>query len=36
MDAGELAIHGLWNDIREGNVEFFDSQKNKFLPMSED
>jgi len=36
MDAGELAIHGLWNDIREGNVEFFDSQKNKFLPISED
>ena len=36
MDAGELSIHGLWNDIREGNVEYFDSQKNTFLPLVKD
>ena len=36
MDAGELAIHGLWNDIREGNIEFFDNQKNRFLPLVDD
>ena len=36
IDAGELSIHGLWNDIREGNVEYFDSQKNTFLPLVKD
>ena len=36
MDAEELAIHGLWNDIRKGNIEFFDNQKNRFLPLVDD
>ena len=36
IDAREITIHGLWNNIREGNVEFFDSQKNRFLPLVDD
>ena len=36
IDSKELKIHGLWNDIRDGTVEYFDSQKNCFLPLIKD
>ncbi len=33
VDAGDLTLHGLWNDIGEGGVEFFDPDTQKFQPL---
>ncbi len=31
VTAGELSIHGLWTDIGEGGLEFYDSKEKKFV-----
>ena len=33
IEAGELSLHGLWNDIGEGTLECYDSSKEKFTPL---
>jgi len=30
---GSLSLHGLWNDIGTGTVEFYDSESDAFRPM---
>ena len=30
---GELTLHGLWTDIGEGGLEYYDPQKECFLPV---
>ncbi|PWJ16499.1 carbonic anhydrase [Jannaschia seohaensis] len=30
---GELALHGLWNDLKEGALEIYDAQTNRFVPL---
>lgn len=33
VDAGEMTIHGLWNDIGEGTLEQFDPAAGRFQPI---
>ncbi|TCO73346.1 carbonic anhydrase [Rhodovulum euryhalinum] len=33
VEAEDLALHALWNDIGEGNVEYFDPEKGQFLAV---
>jgi len=28
-----LTLHGLWNDIASGGLEYFDAGKSRFLPI---
>ena len=30
---GSLSLHGLWTDIGEGGLEFFEAESQKFLPV---
>jgi carbonic anhydrase len=30
VEAGELALHGLWNDIAEGTLEIYDPTLDRF------
>jgi len=32
---GELSLHGLWHDIGEGRLEFYDSVSGAFIPVGE-
>lgn len=34
LENGTLTIHGLWNDIGEGNVEYYDAEKKKFTTLN--
>lgn len=31
MEAGRLELHGIWKDIGDGDLEYFDSARNAFL-----
>jgi carbonic anhydrase len=33
VDAGELTLHGLWTDIGEGGLEYYNPDKELFLPV---
>ena len=33
VDAGELALHGLWTDIGEGGLECYDPALDRFVPV---
>ncbi|WP_298915812.1 carbonic anhydrase [uncultured Roseobacter sp.] len=33
VDDGELTLHGLWTDIGEGGLEYYNTEKNLFLPV---
>ena len=33
VEAGDLTLHGLWNDIGAGGVEYYDCDEEKFLPL---
>jgi len=33
VEAGRLTLHGLWNDIGEGGLEYFDEARDAFLPV---
>jgi carbonic anhydrase len=33
VEAGDLALHGLWNDITAGGLEVFDAQTARFRPV---
>jgi len=33
IENGELALHGLWNDIRNGGLEFYDPAIKSFKPV---
>jgi len=33
VEAGELAVHGLWHDIGEGDLEQFDPAEGRFVPL---
>ncbi|MEM9796253.1 MAG: carbonic anhydrase [Pseudomonadota bacterium] len=33
VEAGQLALHGLWNDIAEGSLEIYDAEKGTFRPV---
>jgi len=33
VDAGELALHGLWKDIGEAQVEYYDAPSQRFRPL---
>ncbi len=33
VDAGQLTLHGLWTDIGEGNLEFWDPATGAFKPV---
>jgi len=33
VDKGELTLHGLWTDIGEGGLEYYDPKLEKFLPV---
>ncbi|MEL6587623.1 MAG: carbonic anhydrase, partial [Pseudomonadota bacterium] len=33
VESGDLALHGLWNNITEGVVEIYDNQKDAFIPL---
>lgn len=33
VEAEELTLHGLWNDIGEGGLEYYDPAKNGFAPV---
>lgn len=33
VDSGELSLHGLWNDIGEGGLEYYDQKENRFLEV---
>ena len=35
VESGALTIHGLWNDIGEGNVEYYDEKEKKFITLNE-
>jgi len=34
VDAGNLDLHGLWTDISNGDLEFYDSDKDKFVAVN--
>ncbi|WP_298428829.1 carbonic anhydrase [uncultured Jannaschia sp.] len=33
VEAGDLALHGLWNDITEGVLEIYDAPGDRFVPL---
>ncbi|MCK8464578.1 carbonic anhydrase [Aliiroseovarius sp. S1339] len=33
VEAEKLSLHGLWNDIGEGGLEFYDAKTDSFLPV---
>ncbi|MGH1367881.1 MAG: carbonic anhydrase [Maritimibacter sp.] len=33
VETEQLTLHGVWHDIGEGGLEYFDSSKNEFLPV---
>ncbi len=33
VEAGELSLHGLWIDIREGELEYYDTEAGSFVPV---
>lgn len=33
VEAGEMTVHGLWNDIGEGSLEYFDPVARRFQPI---
>ncbi|MCA0870704.1 carbonic anhydrase [Seohaeicola saemankumensis] len=33
VNDGSLSLHGLWTDIGEGGLEFFEAESQKFLPV---
>ena len=33
VDAGDLVLHGLWNDIVEGTLESYDAPGDRFVPI---
>lgn len=33
VEAGELSLHGLWNDIGEGALEYYTGEGNEFAPV---
>ncbi|SPH24474.1 Carbonic anhydrase 1 [Defluviimonas aquaemixtae] len=33
VEAGEMTLHGLWNDIGEGGLEQYDPGSGKFVPI---
>ncbi|SIO51624.1 carbonic anhydrase [Rhodovulum sp. ES.010] len=33
VEAEELTLHGLWNDIGEGAVECYDAESDRFVPV---
>ncbi|UWR33866.1 carbonic anhydrase [Sulfitobacter sp. W027] len=33
VDAGTLSLHGLWTDIGEGSLEYYDAKAQKFEPV---
>ena len=33
VDAGTLSLHGLWTDIGEGSLEYYDAKAHKFEPV---
>ena len=33
VEAGALALHGLWTDIGDGGLEYFDTAKGAFAPV---
>ncbi len=33
VESGDLSLHGLWNDIGEGGLEWFDPKSGKFAPV---
>lgn len=33
VEAGELTLHGLWTDIAEGRLEFFNAEAGEFEPV---
>ncbi|MCK0140891.1 carbonic anhydrase [Aliiroseovarius sp. F20344] len=33
VEAEELSLHGLWTDIGEGGLEFFDHESGEFVPV---
>ncbi|OYX44919.1 MAG: carbonic anhydrase [Rhodobacterales bacterium 32-67-9] len=33
VEAGEMTVHGLWNDIGEGSLEYFDPVAKRFQPI---
>ncbi|MCC7320193.1 MAG: carbonic anhydrase [Rubellimicrobium sp.] len=33
VEGGRMTLHGLWNDIGEGGLEFWDEERRVFLPV---
>jgi carbonic anhydrase len=33
VEAEEMTLHGLWNDIGEGGLEQFDPARGEFVPV---
>ena len=33
VEAEKLSLHGLWNDIGEGGLEYYDAKTDSFLPV---
>lgn len=33
VEAGDLALHGLWNDITQGTLEGYDAASDRFVPI---
>ena len=33
VESGDLALHGLWNDITEGALEIYDAESDRFQPL---
>lgn len=33
VEAGTLSLHGLWNDIRDGGLEYYDAAAEAFKPV---
>ncbi|SFD86123.1 carbonic anhydrase [Sulfitobacter brevis] len=33
VSAGELTLHGLWTDIGEGGLEYYNTEKELFMPV---
>ena len=33
VESGELSLHGLWTNIGEGGLEYYDTQKSEFRPV---
>ncbi|MCI5039545.1 MAG: carbonic anhydrase, partial [Donghicola eburneus] len=33
VNNGTLSLHGLWTDIGEGSLEYYEAKDDKFLPV---